>query len=97
MKRYLEEKGIIFSMDKEIVDIDFDLSEGKKTASRLHFKDKREIVLGKNDFVFLTNGSITDSTDNGTWDTPAQLKGISESGSWMLWKKIAIRVPFVTI
>jgi oleate hydratase len=39
--------------------------------------------------VFITNGSITESTDNGTWDTPAKLKGLEESGSWKLWKNIA--------
>ena len=89
VKKYLEEKGVKFEMGKEVVDIDFNLSADKKTATVLHLKDKTEIVLGKNDFVFFTNGSITESTDNGSWNTPARLKGVEESGSWMLWKKIA--------
>ena len=89
MRRYLEAKGVSFEMGMEVVDIDFDLSADKKTATILHLKDKDEIVLGKNDFVFFTNGSLTESTDNGTWDRPAKLKGIDESGSWKLWKKIA--------
>jgi len=89
MKRYLEEKGVQFEMGKEVVDIDFNLSADKKTATVLHLKDKSEIVLGKSDYVFITNGSITESTDNGSWDTPAKLKGIAESGSWRLWQKIA--------
>lgn len=89
MKRYLEDKGVKFEMGKEVIDIEFDLSADKKTATVLHLKDKNEIVLGGNDYVFFTNGSITESTDNGTWDTPAKLKGIAESGSWKLWKKIA--------
>jgi oleate hydratase len=89
MKRYLEDKGVKFEMGKEVIDIEFDLSADKKTATVLHLKDKNEIVLGENDYVFITNGSITESTDNGTWDTPAKLKGIAESGSWKLWKKIA--------
>jgi len=38
---------------------------------------------------FITNGSRTESSDNGTWDTPAKLKGLEESGSWKLWKNIA--------
>ncbi|WP_137223315.1 oleate hydratase [Shewanella sp. MEBiC00475] len=93
MKTYLEAKGVKFEMGKEVVDIDFDLSADKKTATMLHFKDNTEIVLGENDFVFFTNGSITESTDNGSWDAPAKLKGVQESGSWMLWKKIAKKDP----
>ncbi|ABM04562.1 67 kDa myosin-cross-reactive antigen family protein [Psychromonas ingrahamii 37] len=91
MKKYLEEKGINFNMGKEVIDIDFDFSQGKKTATALHFKDNSQIQLEKHDVVFFTNGSITDSTDSGTWDTPAQLKGLAESSSWQLWKKIAAK------
>lgn len=89
IKRYLEEKGVNFDMGTEVIDIDFNLSNDKKTATVLHLKNKTEIMLNENDFVFFTNGSITESTDNGTWDTPAKLKGLEESGSWKLWKKIA--------
>jgi oleate hydratase len=89
MRKYLEEKGVKFDMGKEVVDIDFDLSADQKSATVLHLKDKTEIVLGSHDFVFITNGSITESSDNGTWDTPAKLKGMEESGSWKLWKKLA--------
>jgi oleate hydratase len=89
IRKYLEAKGVKFDMGKEVVDIDFNLSADKKTASVIYLNDKTEIMLGKNDYVFITNGSITESTDNGTWDTPAKLKGLEESGSWKLWKKIA--------
>lgn len=91
IKKYLEKKGVRFELGKEVVDIDFNLSADKKSVTVVHLKDKTEIVLGKNDFVFITNGSITESSDNGTWDTPARLKGIEESGSWKLWKKIAAK------
>jgi len=93
MRGYLEEKGVQFEMDREVVDIDFDISADRKTATILHMKDKSEILLGENDYVFFTNGSITESTDNGSWDRPAKLKGIAESGSWTLWKKIAAKDP----
>ncbi|GAC21012.1 oleate hydratase [Paraglaciecola arctica] len=93
MKKYLEEKGVKFEMGKEVVDIDFNLSADKITATVIHLKNKTEIVLRENDFVFFTNGSITESTDNGSWDTPAKLKGVEESGAWTLWKKIAKKDP----
>ena len=91
MKKYLEERGGQFDMGVEVTDIDFNLSSDKKTATVLHLKDKNEIVLGDNDYVFITNGSLTECTDNGTWDKAAKLKGIRESGSWQLWKNIAAR------
>nr|NQU92650.1 oleate hydratase [Bacteroidota bacterium] len=89
MRRHLEAQGVHFEMEQEVVDIDFDLSSDRKTATVLHLKDKNEIVLGENDYVFITNGSITESTDNGTWNRAPKLKGIEESGSWKLWNKIA--------
>ena len=89
MKKLLISKGVNFDFDKEIIDIDFNISADKKTATVLHLKNKDEIILSKNDFVFITNGSLTESTDNGTWDTPAKLKGVDESGSWKLWQKLA--------
>lgn len=93
LQRYLEARGVQFHAGREVVDIDFDLSADKKTATVLHLKDKSEIVLGEHDYVFITNGSITESTDNGTWERPARLKGLAESGSWQLWKKIAAKDP----
>jgi len=91
MQNYLTEKGVNFDLGKEVVDVDFNLSADKKTATVIHLKDKNEIVLRENDYVFITNGSLTESTDNGTWDTPAKLKGMAESGSWQLWKKLAAK------
>jgi len=93
IKRYLEEKGVKFEMGREVADINFDISETSKTATALLMADGSQIALGENDYVFFTNGSITESTDNGTWDTPAKLKGIAESGSWKLWKSIAEKDP----
>ena len=89
MKKYLEEKGVKFEMGKEVVDIDFNLSNDDKTATLIHLKNKDQIVLRKNDFVFITNGSITESSDNGSWARAAVLKSVEDSGSWMLWKKLA--------
>ncbi len=93
MQNYLEARGVDFNLNTQVIDIDFDLSAGKKTATVLHTIDKKgtedKIVIGANDYVFMTNGSITESTDNGTWAKAAVLKEKSTSGAWMLWEKIA--------
>ena len=93
MKHYLQERGVHFDMQTQVVDIDFDLSAESKTVTVLHIVDKHgakdEIMLGENDYVFITNGSITESSDNGSWKRAAELKEKSTSGAWMLWEKIA--------
>lgn len=92
---YLREQGVRFEMDTQVIDIDFELSADEKTATVLHVRDRDgvadEIVLGKNDYVFVTNGSIVDATDNGSWDRAAVLKNKSEAGAWSLWEKIAAK------
>jgi oleate hydratase len=93
IKRYLQEKGVHFDMNMQVVDIDFNLSANKKTATVLHIIDKNgtedEIVIGASDYVFITNGSITESSDKGSWTKAPVLKEKSTSGAWMLWEKIA--------
>jgi oleate hydratase len=93
IERYLKEKGVHFEMNTQVTDIDFELSADEKRATIIHTQDKqqnkREIVLAKEDYVFITNGSLTESTDNGTWDTAAVLKDKASSGSWTLWERLA--------
>ncbi len=92
---YLREQGVHFDMQTQVTNIDFDLSVDQKTATVLYVQDPDgkadEIVLSSNDYVFITNGSITDATDNGSWDRPAVLRELPESGAWTLWKNIAAR------
>jgi len=89
---YLKEKGVQFQLESQVIDIDFEIDEEKKRATTLHIKNANEaevITLGKEDYVFFTNGSITDSTDNGDLNRAPILKDVESSGSWQLWKKIA--------
>jgi oleate hydratase len=93
LRRYLQQRGVHFEMQKQVSDIDFDLAANGKTATVIHtlYKQtqKEEIALGKNDYVFITNGSITESTDKGSWTNAPVLKDKSTSGSWTLWERIA--------
>jgi len=93
LKRQLQERGVHFEMQTQVVDIDFKLTGDKKTATAVHIIDsnnqQQTIPLGENDYLFITNGSITESTDNGSWKRAPLLKSKSSSGSWLLWEKIA--------
>lgn len=92
LQRHLEKHGVNFHKQTQVVDVDFSLSDGKKVATAIHTVDNNgegNITLGVNDYVFITNGSITESTDNGSWTKAPVLKEKSSSGSWQLWEKIA--------
>jgi len=92
-ENYLKGKGVHFDMHRQVVDIDFDIHEAGKRATMLQVVDAEgkaeQIVLGGHDYVFITNGSIVESTDNGTWDRAPVLKDKAGSGAWMLWERIA--------
>ena len=93
LRRYLQQRDVHFDMHTQVVDIDFSLSEESKTATAIHVvnqhREKIKIPLSERDYVFITNGSITESTDNGSWTRAPVLKDKTTSGSWMLWERIA--------
>ncbi|MFA7091415.1 MAG: oleate hydratase [Arcobacteraceae bacterium] len=92
IKNYLEKKGVHFCMNVQVQDIDFEFLENEKRATLLHTLNQgkeEKIVLGQNDYLFITNGSITQSTHNGSWYNAPILKTHENSGAWELWKKIA--------
>ena len=92
LENYLKERGVQFRLETEIIDIDFEMDEESKRATSLHIKYDSEVevlTLKEQDYIFFTNGSITDSTDNGDFHTAPILKGVESSGSWQLWNHIA--------
>ena len=96
LQRYLEDKGVHFALQHQVVDIDFEITPKSKRATTLHLKTAdglEKIVLGEEDYCFMTNGSITESTDTGDLHHAPKLKGIDDSGAWQLWKKVAKKDP----
>jgi oleate hydratase len=92
MENYLRDKGVNFALETRVVDMEFELTETHKTVTGLQIEtqgDSDVITIGQGDYVFFTNGSITESTDNGDLDHAPVLKGLDESGAWQLWKKVA--------
>ena len=89
--RWLESHGVKFHFDTTITNIDVNCKQNKKIAQKIELIKsgrRREIKLSPDDLVFVTNGSITESTTYGDNDTPADKK--HELGaSWQLWKNLA--------
>lgn len=95
IENYLREQGVRFDLNTNVLDIDFSLSPEQKRATSIHVRtddgQTDEIVLGDDDYVFITNGSIVEATDNGSLDRPARLNGKPADGAWALWERVAAR------
>jgi oleate hydratase len=95
-RKWLEARGVQFEMScpetkisRQVVDIDFDFDGNKKTATIIRLKNGDEIGLTATDYVFITNGSMVDCSNTGSMTEAPILKSKEESGSWMLWERIA--------
>lgn len=89
--KYLEANGVHFQYDTTVKNILVEKQGQKKFANALvlNIKDEEKtIYLTENDLVFVTNGSITESTTYGDNDHPAPINK-SLGGSWQLWKNLA--------
>ena len=53
---------------------------------------QEDIDLTENDIVFVTNGSITESSTYGNQTTPAPITH-AKGGSWKLWENLAKQDP----
>lgn len=88
---YLKKHGVKFRYDTIVDNIIVNRTEDEKVATEIKMTEKGEqkvIKLTPNDLVFVTNGSITESTTYGDNTHPAEQK--HELGpSWQLWKNLA--------
>ena len=92
MQNYLQDRGVHFELGTQVIDIDFDIQEQSKRATAIHTLKSGEasiIKLGAEDYCFFTNGSIVDAADEGDLENAPHLKGVGDSGAWMLWKRVA--------
>ena len=88
---YLKKHGVKFHYDTIVNNIIVNRTVDEKVATEIKMTEKGEpkvIKLTPNDLVFVTNGSITESTTYGDNTHPAEQK--HELGpSWQLWKNLA--------
>lgn len=92
---YLKDKGVHFQYDTKVENILVTSNENEKVAKVLLLEVKgvkEQIELAETDLVFVTNGSITESSTYGTNTTPAPPTE-KLGGSWSLWKKLAEQDP----
>ncbi|WP_251717618.1 oleate hydratase [Lactobacillus agrestimuris] len=91
MVHFLKDHGVNFHYDTVVDNIIVNKSDGEKVAKEIQLTEKGKkdtIKLTEDDLVFVTNGSITESTTYGDNTHPASEK--HELGAtWTLWKNLA--------
>ncbi|MGW6866639.1 oleate hydratase [Streptomyces sp. NPDC054901] len=95
LTRWLVDQGVTFRFDTEVTDIDFDITAGRKQATRIHWTSGGEaggVDLGEDDLVLTTIGSLTENSDDGDHHTAARLLD-GPAPAWDLWRRIAQRDP----
>lgn len=78
-----------------VLDIDVEVTPTAKTAKALVVEsegEKSTIALSDNDYVFVTNGSITESSTTGDHHTAAPVS-TEPGGAWNLWENLAAKSP----
>ena len=97
MVHYLQEHGVDFQYNTKVVNVEFDIRNGRKAARRIVLqREGREdaIDLTDNDLVFITNGGCVENSAYGSQNEPAAFnKTIREGGGWDMWRKIAAQDP----
>ncbi|MFC4760890.1 oleate hydratase [Fructobacillus durionis] len=89
--KYLEDHGVDFQLGTQVQNVEVDTSNGKKVAKKIDMTvdgEAKSIELTKDDLVFVTNGSITESSTYGDQNTSAE-KTDAPGGSWKLWENLA--------
>lgn len=91
LTRWLIDQGVTFRFDTEVTDIGFEITPGRKQATRIDWLSDGEpggTDLGADDLLFTTIGSLTENSDNGDHHTAARLDE-GPAPAWDLWRKIA--------
>ncbi|GFZ26210.1 oleate hydratase [Lactobacillus corticis] len=94
---YLKDHGVQFEYGMRVDNVVVDHEDGQKIAKKIVYTDlakqeQAEIVLSRDDYVFVTPGSIVESSTYGDQDHPAPITH-EKGGSWKLWENLAAQDP----
>jgi oleate hydratase len=95
LETWLRGQGVRFLTEALVTDVDFDLGEGRKTATAIHYQTRgepRTTPLAPGDRLFVTLGSMVEGSTTGAMDRAAPTPETAE-GVWNLWEKLAAKDP----
>ena len=97
MVKYLENHGAQFHFNTQVMDVRFDIRDGRKVARRVELSrggEQEFLDLTEDDYLFITNGSNVENSTIGGQDKPCEyLPTPKPGGSFDLWRKIAEQDP----
>lgn len=92
---YLKDHGVQFEYDCHVDNVVVDHEGKQKVAKKIVMTkngQQSDIDLTPDDIVFVTNGSITESSTYGDQNTPAPITH-DKGSSWKLWENMAKQDP----
>ncbi|PQA91122.1 oleate hydratase [Chryseobacterium shigense] len=98
LKNFLVEKGVQIQFNTLVKDLDIHINtEGKTVEGIITEQDGKEVKIpvGKEDYVIVTTGSMTESTFYADNNTAPEIKldnsSAGQGPGWMLWKNLAAK------
>lgn len=93
LQKYLLDNGVNFVANTTVEDMDFRFEGKKKTVTALKLVqdgEKKTVALSDDDYVFFTNGSMTQNSTRGSMtQAPKMNLDTQNRGCFSLWEKIA--------
>ncbi|MDR4952638.1 oleate hydratase [Chryseobacterium sp. ES2] len=98
LKNFLVEKGVQIQFNTLVKDLDIHINTEGKTVEGIITEQNGEevrIPVGKEDYVIVTTGSMTESTFYGDNNTVPEVtidnSNAGQSAGWKLWKNLAAK------
>lgn len=93
---WLQAQGVHVDLGTRVMDLDFAPGDKEKTVERIHLRrdgKQEDIVVTKDDYVFVTIGSMTADSSFGSMTAAPRLETEKSGGAWTLWEAIARKQP----
>ena len=94
--KWLSEQGVVFEYGTKVIDVDFaEQGDGRRVEGLHCTREGRTFTLpvGRDDYVFITIGSMTADSRNGGDEYAPELVRDKRDGAWTLWENLARKMP----
>jgi oleate hydratase len=91
IETWLKSQGVQFENNAKVTDLGFKPRTSKTTVDHLHYVvngETKEVTIGADDLVFVSNGSMTAASTFGSHVSPPALN-TNKPAEWAFWEKLA--------
>ena len=85
---WLRDRGVRIANDTQVIDVTIEGTRQDRLVTALALTDETQVQVSEEDRVYLTLGSMTDATSQGSNDRAPDLHD-KDGGAWTLWRKLA--------